>query len=52
MVYAKCGKRSDYKAEKLEKLWSAIISDLRIKPEGQRIDIYYECDDCKKNAFE
>ena len=47
MVCSKCGKISDYKAENVEKLWSAIISDLRIKPKGQRIDIYYECDDCK-----
>ena len=47
MVCSKCGKISDYKAENVEKLWSAIISDLKIKPKGQRIDIYYECDDCK-----
>ena len=49
MVCSKCGKIHDYKAEKVEKLWSAILSDLEIKPKGQRIDIYYECDDCKKN---
>ena len=47
MVCSKCGKISDYKAENVEKFWSAIISDLKIKPDGQRIDIYYECDDCK-----
>jgi len=47
MVCSKCGKISDYKAENVKKLWSAIISDLGIKPKGQRIDIYYECDDCK-----
>ena len=47
MVCSKCGKISDYKAENVEKLWSAIISDMGIKPKGQRIDIYYECDDCK-----
>jgi len=47
MVCSKCGKISDYKAENVEKLWGAIISDLKIKPKGQRIDIYYECDDCK-----
>ena len=48
MICSKCGKIYDYKAEKVEKLWSAILSDLDIKPKGQRIDIYYECDDCKK----
>ena len=47
MVCSKCGKISDYKAENVEKLWSAIISDLGFKPKGQRIDIYYECHDCK-----
>jgi len=47
MVCSKCGKISDYKAENVETLWSAIISDLGFKPKGQRIDIYYECHDCK-----
>ena len=47
MVCSKCGKISDYKTENVEKFWSALISDLRVKPKGQRIDIYYECDDCK-----
>ena len=47
MVCSNCGKISDYKSENVEKLWSALISDLRINPKGQRIDIYYECNDCK-----
>ena len=47
MVCSKCGIISDYKAEKVEKLWNSIISDIRIKPKGQRIDIYYECNNCK-----
>ena len=47
MVCSKCGKISDYKADKVEKLWNALISDIGIKPKGQRIDIYYECDDCQ-----
>ena len=51
MVCSKCGQISDYKTENVEKFWSAIISDLRVKPTGQRIDIYYECENCKKNAF-
>ena len=49
MVCTNCGKISDYKAENVEKLWSALISDLGIKPKGHRIDLYYECDDCKSN---
>ena len=47
MVCSKCGKIYDYKAEKVKKLWDSIISDLGFKPKGQRIDIYYECYDCK-----
>ena len=47
MVCSKCGKIYDYKAETIKELWNAIISDIGIKPKGQRIDIYYECDDCK-----
>lgn len=47
MVCSKCGKIYDYKAENVKKIWSVIISDTGIKPKGQRIDIYYECDDCK-----
>jgi Fur family peroxide stress response transcriptional regulator len=47
LVCSKCGKIEDYKADNVKKLWSAIISDLKLKPTGQRIDIYYECEDCK-----
>ena len=47
MVCSNCGKISDYKTENVEKLWNTLILDLGIKPIGQRIDIYYECDDCK-----
>jgi len=47
MVCSKCGKIYDYKAEKVKELWNHIILDLGFKPKGQRIDIYYECDDCK-----
>ena len=47
MVCPKCGKIDDYKAENVTKLWNAIISDLGLKPIGQRIDIYYKCEECK-----
>ncbi|MFX1568575.1 MAG: Fur family transcriptional regulator [Promethearchaeota archaeon] len=51
MVCTKCGKIFDYKAENLKELWNGIISDIGIEPKGQRIDIYYECDDCKGNKI-
>ena len=47
LVCSKCGKIEDYKAENVTKLWNEIISNLNLKPIGQRIDIYYECEDCK-----
>ncbi len=47
MVCSKCGKIDDYKAENIIQLWNTIISDLGFKPIGQRIDIYYECEECK-----
>ena len=51
VVCSNCGKIYDYKSENVKKLWNTIISDIGIKPEGQRIDLYYECDDCKKNEL-
>ncbi len=47
LVCAKCGKIEDYKAQNIVKFWNAIISNLDVKPLGQRIDIYYECEECK-----
>ena len=47
MVCVKCGKIDDYKTDNVKELWKKIISDLQIKPKGQRIDLYYECDNCK-----
>jgi len=47
LVCSKCGKIDVYKAENVIKLWNAIISNLGLKPIGQRIDIYYECEECK-----
>jgi Fur family peroxide stress response transcriptional regulator len=47
IVCSKCGRIYDYKAKNVEEMWNIIISDLGFKPKGQRIDIYYECDDCK-----
>ena len=51
MVCTNCGRIYDYKAENVKELWNVIISDIGIKPKGQRIDIYYECGDCKGNKI-
>ena len=46
MVCTKCGQIRDYKPDNIEALWEEIISKIDIEPKGQRIDIYYECNDC------
>ena len=47
MICSKCGKIYDYKTKNVKNLWESILSELNVKPVGQRIDVYYECDDCK-----
>ena len=47
IICIKCGGITDYSNKKIKDLWQFIISDLNFKPEGQRIDIYYECENCK-----
>jgi Fur family peroxide stress response transcriptional regulator len=46
MVCLKCGKIHDYKAEKVRSFWKELMNELNITSKGQRIDVYYECDEC------
>ncbi len=46
MVCTECGKIIDYDSESLTSFWRKLISNLKVKPKGQRIDLYYKCDDC------
>ncbi|MEM2106464.1 MAG: transcriptional repressor [Candidatus Bathyarchaeia archaeon] len=48
IICKKCGKIQDYKSENIEKLWSQVVEELKIKPIGQRLDIYRYCDQCQK----
>ena len=48
LVCSNCGNISDYDSRNVKEFWQKIISGLKIKPKGQRIDIYYECEKCKK----
>lgn len=48
MICSKCGKIIDYNNDKVKAIWETILSDLKFKPKGQRIDIYYDCEDCEK----
>lgn len=48
MICVNCQQIRDFKPENLEEIWKQLISQLNIEPKGQRIDIYYECVECKK----
>lgn len=48
MVCTNCGYIEDYKSDAFKSHWKELISKLNFKPKGQRIDLYYECDKCKK----
>jgi Fur family peroxide stress response transcriptional regulator len=46
LICEKCGKITDYKDENLNNVWNSVIINLEIEPSGQRIDLYYTCNDC------
>ncbi|MFW9948810.1 MAG: Fur family transcriptional regulator [Candidatus Thorarchaeota archaeon] len=48
LICSKCGKITDYTTEKVKKLWQAVISDINVEAKGQRLDLYYECEKCRK----
>jgi Fur family peroxide stress response transcriptional regulator len=47
MICTKCGRINDYESKVFNSQWKELISSLDFEPKGQRIDIYYECDNCK-----
>jgi len=51
IVCDKCGKIIDYSTKKVKDFWQAVKSELNFKPKGQRIDIFYECEECKNLAI-
>jgi Fur family peroxide stress response transcriptional regulator len=48
VVCPKCGKIQDYKAERIERIWTQIIKELEFKPIGQRVEVYVYCDKCSR----
>ncbi|TFG13416.1 MAG: transcriptional repressor [Promethearchaeota archaeon] len=48
IVCTKCGHIDDYESKSFNKNWKELISNLNFEPKGQRIDLYYECEKCKK----
>lgn len=47
MICTECEKIHDYTCDNVKEMWNVIISEIGVKPKGQRIDIYYKCEDCK-----
>jgi Fur family peroxide stress response transcriptional regulator len=47
VICQKCGKISDYESEAIQSQWNRIVSAIKIKPVGQRLDAYVICEDCK-----
>ncbi len=47
VICQQCGKISDYESDAIRNQWDHIISEIKIKPVGQRLDAYVICEDCK-----
>ena len=47
VICLKCGAVYDYEAKALKECWSRIIGKLGLTPVGQRLDLYWHCDECK-----
>jgi len=48
MVCTDCGTIHDYRPDNINELWEEMLLNLEIEPKGQRIDLYYQCFECKK----
>ncbi len=48
IICPKCLNIKDYESDTLKKSWQTIISDIEGEIEGQRIDLYKICKNCKK----
>lgn len=49
IICQKCGNIKDYEAKDISEMWHQIVRDLKIKPTGQRLDVYRYCDQCQKS---
>ncbi|HME55977.1 MAG TPA: Fur family transcriptional regulator [Candidatus Lokiarchaeia archaeon] len=48
MVCRSCGKIVDIKDAELETAWRKMVAKTSVIPVGQRLDLYYECENCTK----
>ena len=47
VICQQCGKIEDYESDTIRNQWERIVTELKIKPIGQRLDVYVICEDCK-----
>ena len=52
MVCTQCNSIHDYYPDQIEISWNNLIKNLPVKPVGQRIDVYYKCEVCKKRDLQ
>ena len=48
IICQKCGKITDYQSNKIQNQWNRIVSEIKIQPIGQRLDVYVICENCKE----
>lgn len=48
LICQKCNDIIDFESEGVKRNWSRIVSETGYEPIGQRLDIYIECDKCRK----
>lgn len=48
LICTKCGVIKDISTDNLTQQWAIIVKELEINPTGQLINVYYECELCKK----
>lgn len=52
LVCRSCGNIVDFKDDQLEKAWLAMVVKAGVKSMGQRLDLHYQCDDCRHHENE
>ncbi|MGD9395114.1 MAG: Fur family transcriptional regulator [Candidatus Thorarchaeota archaeon] len=48
IICQKCGKISDYQSDEIQSQWDRIVSEIKVRPVGQRLDAYVICEECEE----
>ncbi len=48
IICQKCGKISDYQSDEIQSQWNRIVSEIKVRSVGQRLDAYVICEECEK----